>query len=538
VLGVRLSAQPTLVPGIARLSALNIDPAAAANAYREDVVGPFRGVLPEASIASIEEQLSGACTVEIAAFNEFAKLLADTHATAAFDHILFDTAPTGHTLRLLKLPGAWSGFLETNTTGTSCLGPLAGLQAQQSLYEASLRNLADRLLTKVVLVCRPEPLTLTEAERAYIELKGIGVENQTLVVNGIFTAIDRTDRIALSLEELSRQALSQIPPKLSLLPRLDIPFLSYAPLGAENIKKMFVEEDVDLSVPPSHNNHTVDGASSLATLIDEIESLGPGVILTMGKGGVGKTTVAAAIAVALAQRGHTVHLTTTDPAAHVAAMAPREVLHLRVSRIDHEVETQKYSAQIRAQAAPFLDPSGRDLLEEDLRSPCTEEIAVFRAFAETVAGGENEFVVVDTAPTGHTILLLDAAETYHREVSRSTGEMPEAVRELIPRLRDGRFTRVILVTLPEATPVHEAAKLQEDLERAGITPFAWVVNQSFAACDVKDSILKRRCNREFAYIAEVRDRLSRRLAILPWNFIEPTGGDQLVGTRESILLDV
>jgi arsenite-transporting ATPase len=530
VLGVRLSAQPALVPGIERLSALNIDPAAAANAYREDVVRPFRGVLPEASIASIEEQLSGACTVEIAAFKEFTKLLADTHATAAFDYILFDTAPTGHTLRLLKLPGAWSGFLETNTTGTSCLGPLAGLQAQQSLYEASLRNLANPLLTRVVLVCRPEPLTLTEAERAYIELKSIGVENQTLVVNGIFTAIDRTDRIALSLEELSRHALSQIPSKLSLLPRLDIPFLSYAPLGVESIKKMFVEEDIDLSVPPSHNNYIVDGASSLATLIDEIESLGPGVILTMGKGGVGKTTVAAAIGVALAQRGHTVHLTTTDPAAHVAAMVPREVLHLRMSRIDPKVETQKYSAQIREQAAPFLDPSGRDLLEEDLRSPCTEEIAVFRAFAETVAGGENEFVVVDTAPTGHTILLLDAAETYHREVSRSTGEIPEAVRELIPRLRDGRFTRIILVTLPEATPVHEAAKLQEDLERAGITPFAWVVNQSFAACDVKDSILKRRCNREFPYIAEVRDRLSRRLAILPWNFIEPTGGDQLVGT--------
>jgi len=531
VLGLRLSSTPQSVPGIQGLSALNIDPAAAAAAYREQVVGPYRDILPKASITSMEEQLSGACTVEIAAFNEFTKLLADQEATGAFDHVVFDTAPTGHTLRLLKLPAAWTSFIETNTTGVSCLGPLKGLQQQRGLYEVSLHNLTNADHTKVVLVSRPERSTLLEAQRTSAELRELGVLNQMLVLNGVFTAAGKRDPIAEHLEERGRLAVSQIPAELASLPRLTIPLLPYALIGIQNLRRMFINESAPADYDDICGIEAIKPGESLGSLVDQIEKAGPGVVMTMGKGGVGKTTIAAAIAVQLAHRGHPVHLTTTDPAAHLSGIVASDIPNLLVSRIDPAAETLKYSADIRAQSASFLDAEGQALLDEDLRSPCTEEIAVFRAFADVVAEGKDRFIVIDTAPTGHTILLLDAAQAYHHEVSRSTKQTPEAVRELLPRLRDPRFTHVILVALPEATPIHEAEKLQEDLERAGITPFAWVVNQSLSVSPICDPILKARRDRELPYIAEVRTRLSRRFVLLPWR---PDGavGSKRLGVKD------
>ncbi|MCX6634242.1 MAG: AAA family ATPase, partial [Acidobacteria bacterium] len=520
--------------------------------------------LPDAAVNSIEEQLSGACTVEIAAFDEFTKLLGDATATSEFDHILFDTAPTGHTLRLLKLPGAWTGFIATNTTGTSCLGPLAGLQAQRSLYESSLRALADGSTSTVVLVSRPEPSALTEADRTRAELSQLGVSNQCLILNGLFVAQDQGDPAARALESRGRQAVEGIPAGLAALPRLEIPLLAYAPMGIAQLQGMLkpgTHSPVSAVARPSGRGEKVaqpsgcepsgtafrpwkelvndysstdfgvsrvaSAAVPLSELIDAIEEAGHGVVMTMGKGGVGKTTVASAIAIELAHRGHRVHLSTTDPAAHLAVTVEKPVRGLQVSRIDPAVETARYTAEVMAKSSAHLDAEGIALLEEDLRSPCTEEIAVFSAFARTVAEGEDSFVVLDTAPTGHTLLLLDAAEAYHRDVARTTSDVPEAVRQLLPRLRDPRFTRVLLVTLPEATPVHEAARLQEDLLRAGIQPFAWVVNQSFAGDGFRDPVLVERGARELPYIAEVCDRFSSRLALIPWSAEAPVGPERL-----------
>jgi arsenite-transporting ATPase len=221
-----------------------------------------------------------------------------------------------------------------------------------------------------------------------------------------------------------------------------------------------------------------------------------------------------------------VHLTTTDPAAHVAATVGTPSPNLRVSRIDPGRETERYMNEVRAVAAPGLDEEGRALLEEDLRSPCTEEIAVFRAFARTIAEGEDGFVVLDTAPTGHTLLLLDATETYHREVTRNLSGVPQAVGQLLPRLRDPSFTKVLIVTLAEATPVHEAARLQQDLVRAGIRPFAWVVNQSFSASGSKDPTLVARGALEQPYIVEVQG-LAERVSLIPWRAEAPVGAERL-----------
>ena len=524
VLNERLDATPKTIPGAPHLFALNIDPEAAARAYREKLVGPYRGKLPAAVLQRMEEQLSGACTTEIAAFDEFSRLLGQPEATAGYDHVIFDTAPTGHTLRLLTLPQAWTGFLDTNTSGTSCLGPLAGLEKQRAIYEQSVAALADGMRTTLVLVSRPQKAALDEAERTSNELAAVGVRNQRLILNGLFKA-SNADPLALALERRGTQALHAKAEFLRRLPRVEVPLRPHNILGIEALRTLASSGETE-PLADTQAICNLPPMESLKALVEQLAQTGHGVIMTMGKGGVGKTTIAAAIATELARRGFKVHLSTTDPAAHIAAAAG-QIAGLEVSRIDPQEETRHYVEQVMATAGQNLDTQGRALLEEDLRSPCTEEIAVFRAFARTVAHGEDRFVVLDTAPTGHTLLLLDATEAYHREVARTSSDLPDEVQRLLPRLRDPSFTRVIVVTLPEATPVHEAATLQEDLRRADIEPFAWIINQSFARADLSDPLLIRRGLSELAYLREVTGKLSARTVLVPWVAEEPVGPEKL-----------
>lgn len=518
VLGVTLSGKPISVPDVAGLFALNIDPEETARQYREKIVGPYRGVLPDAAVKSIEEQLSGACTVEIAAFDEFSRLLGDESATKGYDHIIFDTAPTGHTLRLLELPSAWTGFIETNTGGTSCLGPLAGLKEQQALYKNTLVALSDPSRTTVVLVSRPEKSALKEAERTRNELATLGIVNQHLLLNGIFKANDSNDPVAQALEEKGRMALRTMPIGLSQVSITEIPLKPFGIIGIERLRSLLDNSHLGVNVQTIfENNDSFDiSAEHLTTFIDELSQKAKGVIMTMGKGGVGKTTLASAIAVELARRGHRVHLSTTDPAAHIDVTLADKINGLSVGRIDPENEVNEYRDEVLKTAGSSLDDEGRKLLEEDLRSPCTEEIAVFRAFARKVDEGKDGFVVLDTAPTGHTLLLLDAAESYHREVTRTMSDIPQSVRELLPRLRDRNFTKIFLVALPEATPVHEAAQLQKDLKRADIEPFAWIINQSMTPLDITDSVLMSRKESEARFISEVKTVHAKRVALVPW----------------------
>jgi arsenite-transporting ATPase len=516
VLETALGSEPRPIATVPGLFALNLDPEAAALAYRERVVGPYRGVLPDAAVRSIEEQLSGACTVEIAAFDEFSKLLGDEHATRAFDHVVFDTAPTGHTLRLLELPAAWTGFLESNAGGTSCLGPLAGLKAQQALYSRSRATLIDGSRTILVLVSRAERSALAEAERTRAELRELGIETQELVINGVFIANDSRDPVAIAMRRRGDEALAAMPTGLARLPRMDIPLLPFGPIGIDALRALLGRPLARTVAPPQTGPIDAGTLPPLAELVPGLEESGRGVIMTMGKGGVGKTTLAANIAIELARRGHKVHLTTTDPAAHVDDAMGAAIENVRVTRIDPALETRIYSEEVLRTAGANLDEAGRALIEEDLRSPCTEEIAVFRAFARIVDEGEQGFVVIDTAPTGHTLLLLDAAESFHREVLRSSGSAPEEVQRLLPRLRDPAFTKILLVTLPEATPVHEAAALQRDLLRAEIRAFAWIVNQSLTPLVVTDPLLVRRRANELRFNREVRE-LASRVAMVPWS---------------------
>lgn len=524
VLGVALSDTPTAVPGAPGLQALNIDPEIAAVSYRESMVGPYRGVLPDAAIASMEEQLSGACTVEIAAFDEFAGLLGDPAATAEFDTVIFDTAPTGHTLRLLALPSAWSEFIETNTTGESCLGPLAGFSASRELYSRTVEALADPVLTTLVLVSRPDVASLKEAARSSEELRELGVRNQRLVINGRFVASRSGDAIADALELQGAQALRDVPAALSRLQRAEVPLVVFPPVGLDGLRRLASACPGPQAVAGDEIGPVaVTETGTLCALVDEIAGRGSGVVMTMGKGGVGKTTIAAAIAVELAGRGLKVHLSTTDPAAHLLDALGETETSLEVGRIDPAAEVAAYREQVLSTAGSGLDPSALAMLEEDLRSPCTEEIAVFRAFAGVVARAAEGFVILDTAPTGHTLLLIDSSESYHREVSRNATDTPAEVLDLLPRLRDPDFTKVLIVTLAEATPVSEALRLQDDLERAGIVPWAWIIEQSFALVDTDDPALRARGASEARHIDSVVREHASRTASVPWVPVPPVG---------------
>jgi arsenite-transporting ATPase len=506
---------------------LNIDPEVAAHVYREKLVGPYRGKLPAAIVRSMEEQLSGACTTEIAAFDEFSRLLGQPEATAGFDHVIFDTAPTGHTLRLMTLPTAWTGFLDANTTGTSCLGPLAGLEKQRVVYENAVASLADGGRTTLVLVSRAQPAALAEAERTSSELAALGVRNQRLILNGVFHASD-ADPVAVALARRGADALTASAAFLARLPVSEVALRSRALLGIPALRAL--AQYGEASRPESSlaaRPPALPTLETLADLVDDFVKARRGVIMTMGKGGVGKTTIAAAIATELARRGCDVHLSTTDPAAHVAAAAG-QIAGLRVSRIDPRAETKAYVDQVMATAGKDLDASGRALLEEDLRSPCTEEIAVFQAFSRIIREAGKKFVVMDTAPTGHTLLLLDATGAYHRDVVRQmSGEGLHFTTPMM-QLQDPAQTKVLIVTLAETTPVLEAADLQADLRRAGIEPWAWIVNNSLAAAITGSTLLRQRALDEVPQIEAVATRHARRYAVVPLLAEEPVGVERLL----------
>ncbi len=519
VFGLRAGSEPVAVADLPGLWVANIDPEQAAAAYRERALAPYRGVLPDTALASMAEQLSGACTVEIAAFNEFTSIL--TSDTASYDRVLFDTAPTGHTLRLLALPSAWSGYAQDHPAGASCLGPLAGLDHLRRQYQDAVTTLADPARTTLVLVARADPGALREAARASLELRDLGVENQQLLINGV---LRRPGEDATARAYAARQdtALRDAPAALDALPVAAIDLVAGELTGIPALRHLAGAQT------PSRPAGDISDIElprflPLEALIDDLDDAGHGVVMTMGKGGVGKTTVAAAIAVALADRGHQVTLSTTDPAAHLTATLIDDTpAGLRVERIDPHAETARYSAHVLA-SAHGIDSEGLALLAEDLRSPCTEEIAVFHAFARTVAEAEQRIVVLDTAPTGHTLLLLDAAESYHREVQRTNATVPPAVRELAGRLRDPAYARVIIVTLAESTPVHEAERLQVDLRRAGIEPHGWLVNAPLNQTTTTNATLAARAAGERPHLAKINRLSTARTWSVPWQPELPIG---------------
>ncbi len=524
VFGVAVGATVTAVPGVPGVSVMNLDPDAAAAAYRERVIGPYRGVVSEPEIREIEEQLAGECTVEVAAFDRFTQLIVHPELTGRYDHVIFDTAPTGHTLRLMDLPSAWADYIETSPGGASCLGPRSGLEAQREQYQAAVAQLANPQRTTLVLVSRPDPSALREAARAGSELAQEGIRNQRLVINGLFDQPLTGDRVAEALAARQRQALASMPASLEETPMAGVPLVALDLTGVAALRALAsghlqpdrlakVATDDEMALP------------DLDALVDELEHGGAGAILVMGKGGVGKTTIAAALAVALAHRGHDVHLSTTDPAGRISdVLADAAPDHLTVSRIDPAAELARYTAE-RLRAAEPLTPERRALLQEDLRSPCTEELAVFRAFSGLLSEARRRYVIIDTAPSGHTLRLLDLTGSYHRQIVRDPGRPSGRFTTPLMRLQDPAYTRALIVTLAELTPVSEAAALQDDLRRAGIQPYGWVINASLTQSGTHDPLLLARATLERPHLNRVRKQLAKRAWLVPWRI------ESLIGER-------
>ncbi len=510
VFATELDGKGKEIDGAKNLTVINIDPLKAAAEYRESVIAPYRGKLPDAVINNMEEQLSGSCTVEIAAFNEFTKFLSDKVIENKYSHIIFDTAPTGHTLRMLQLPSAWTNFISESTHGASCLGQLSGLEEKKDIYKNAVAALCDGNKTTLVLVTRPEESPIKEAERASIELSEIGINNQILIINGLLKTAD--DKISMGLKTKQQKALSNITNKLKDIETFYIPLRAYNILGLDNIRKFLINDDIEQT-----DNVLTDGnLKGLKAVVDDLYNSNKKVIFTMGKGGVGKTTIAAAIAIGLSERGKNVHLTSTDPAHHLD-----NVIYgnnkISISFIDEEYELAKYQKEVLDKARLTMSEDDLAYIEEDLLSPCTQEIAVFRAFAKIVEKADNEVVVIDTAPTGHTLLLLDSTQSYHKEVKRTQGgEIPECVKKLLPRLRNKAETEVIIVTLAEATPIYEAMRLEEDLKRAEIAVKWWVINSSYVKTNTTNALLSAKANAEIQWINKISKHSNGNYAVIKW----------------------
>lgn len=518
VFGLELSNKGSEIKEVPGLVVANLDPLTAAAEYRESVIGPYRGKLPDSVLQNMEEQLSGSCTVEIAAFNEFSSFLTDEDKAENFDHIIFDTAPTGHTLRMLQLPSAWSGFISESKHGASCLGQLSGLESKKAVYKKAVETLANGGLTTLVLVTRPETAPIVEAQRASDELGALGINHQVLVINGILESYDTNDRVETALFEKQQAALKSIPDSLLKRSVTMVPLRAYNVTGIENVRHLLS----DSGSAAAGAGANLPDAYQLSDIVDEICESGKKVIFTMGKGGVGKTTVAAAIALGLSQKGKKVCLATTDPADHLNLVVGKESA-ISVSHIDEKVELEKYQEEVLAKARQTMSEEDLEYVKEDLRSPCTQEIAVFRAFAEIVAKSKEETVILDTAPTGHTILLLESTQSYNQQIENSGGDVSDAERELLPRLKNPNDTEVIIVTLAETTPFYEAQRLSDDLQRAGLAVKWWVVNASYSLTETSSEFLKAKAENELQWIQKVNEISKGQYAVIPWKPFEVKG---------------
>lgn len=497
---------------VPNLTVVNLDPEQAAAEYRESVIAPFRGKLPESVITNMEEQLSGSCTIEIAAFNEFSDFITDESKRKDFDFIIFDTAPTGHTLRMLQLPSAWDTFIAENTTGASCLGQLSGLEDRKEVYKNAVNTLSDSKQTTLILVGRPDESPLKEVERSSKELLDLNIISQNLIINGVLENYDDNDTVSKQIYQRQQNALNSRSEVLLKLKTYFVPLRSYNMTGIDNIRNML---NSDMQIETKFAEIDTKGFQTIDNIIDDLYNSGKRVIFTMGKGGVGKTTIAGNIARGLAQKGVKVHLTTTDPANHLSFIETK-VEGITVSHIDERAVLAAYQKNVLEKARETMGDADLSYIEEDLRSPCTQEIAVFNSFAEIVAKADNEVVVIDTAPTGHTLLLLDSTQSYHKEVERTQGNITPAVKNLLPRLRNEKETEVVIVTLPETTPVFEAQRLQQDLGRAGIKNKWWLVNSSLLLTPTISPFLKAKAQSEIQWIEKVNEISNGNFAVIEW----------------------
>ncbi|WP_160673583.1 arsenical pump-driving ATPase [Clostridium sp. C8-1-8] len=509
VFNINLSSVHQQVETAPNLFVVNLNPEEAARKYKESIVGPYRGKLPDVVIAEMEEKLSGSCTLEVSAFNEFSDYITNDEIQKKYDYIIFDTAPTGHTLRLLELPAAWNKYVNEQDTENLSVGQLSGLQSRREDCKKAVDTLSDPNMTKMILVSRAENIPLLETARALKELEELEISNFTIVINGLVNS--GNDSISDNFYKKQQIALQNIPEELKNIETFFIPLRSYNISGIDNIRMMLKDDRIkDVIINQDELN-----LKGLKHLINDLYNSKKKVVFTMGKGGVGKTSIAAAVALGLSEKGAKVHLTTTDPADHLQYIIQQDS-KITLSKIDEKKVLEEYKSEVLSEAEQTMSKEDIDYLKESLKTPCTQEIAVFRAFSKIVEKADDEIVVIDTAPTGHTLLLLDSSERNYKQIESSQVEVPNSVRKLLPRLRNKNDTEVIIVTLPEITPIYEATRLEEDLKRAGIFTKWWVINSSLLLTNTKNDLLRVKASSELQWINKTINYTNNNCVITPW----------------------
>lgn len=486
----------TPINGVQNLWAMEIDPDVATKEYKERIIGPFREVMPEDVIASLEENLSGPCTTEMASFDRFIDFMEDNE----YDVIVFDTAPTGHTIRLLELPVDWSKHIEQSAKGSgqTCLGPVQTIQDSKDKYDRATALLKDPARTTFIFVMRPESLSLYETLRASKELEVIGIKSGQVIINGILPEVVCELEFFKKKYEAQTQIIKeteaaiQRPKRYMLLRDNEVKGLA----GLRSV----ADELYNGKRPVLIQEAGSDCGSDLVVERPDLDGLflpaagkGTKAIFFTGKGGVGKTTISCVVAVHIAQKGFKTLIVTTDPAAHlgevfgvkVGGSPVRIAENLSAVMIDQEQAFKEYKDRTLSEARGKYSEDMVAAMEEELNSPCTEEMAAFDKFIRFIEGREYDVVVFDTAPTGHTLRLLDLPFDYAKQVEmmvateESAGvkqETQNRFREIISLLRDKDRAVFSFVLYPESTPIMESYRAMLDLKHAGIETRLVVAN--------------------------------------------------------------
>ena len=479
-----------------------MDSDAITDAYKNRMLEPLSAILEGAVLEQVKEEFNGGCTVEIATFDKFTDFLGDE----TYDLIIFDTAPTGHTLRLMTLPNEWDKYIQKSAEGKgqTCIGPVSQIEGSRQKYSHAVSILQNADRTTVYLVSRPEKTSVYETMRAKSELERTGINNFHLVINGVYpnhssltglfgTMAENQKKYIQELRSLFPETVSQVPLQQSEVKGVK----NISLLGEIAFDKKDVVIQTDFPV-----NRTFNGFSSSEILSGLLEKKTDNrIIILTGKGGVGKTVTACTLAMKMAEKGKTL-LFTTDPAAHIGQVLETEVNHIPVNitgnlwavNIDQKTAVEEYRLKIMDDAkASGYSAELLASLEEELESPCTEEIAIFEQFANLLNEPGWDYFVLDTAPTGHTLRLLELPFEYKKQIDMklkgNTSSKPDAsqgnskIESLISRLKNPENATFLLVAYPEFTPIHESYRAMKDLERVGINAQGIFLNHILSSVD-------------------------------------------------------
>ena len=531
--------QVTKIEGLDNLYAMEIDPDKASEEYKARSLEPMRDLFDDEMLKIADEQLSGPCTVEMASFDKFIDFMEDE----SYDIIVFDTAPTGHTIRLLELPVDWSKHIEESSKGSgqTCLGPVALIQDSKKKYDDAVLKLRDTKKTDFIFVLQPEQTSIEETIRSSNELNGIGILTTKLIVNGFIPEDEAVNPFFKARYDMQRQYLKKINETFSGVPVKTMELFDAELKGIEMFRKSAEKLFEDSS-----------DKKSVEKLIYPYKGERKNIFFA-GKGGVGKTTMACITAVKASNAGYKTLLLTTDPAAHIGSVLDRPVTdevtkiteNLYAVKIDQKKATEEYKKSILQDAKGSFDENTIRAMQEELNSPCTEEMAAFQKFIEYASGDEFEVIVYDTAPTGHTLRLLELPMDWSKQIQLKAGisaQISEADKEqkqrfdkVIQMLKNDKETTFSFVMYPEKTPIIEAYRASKELEAFGIKTQLVVANLVIPQEQAVSQFFKNRRDMQMKYLKDISIKFEDALLIqIPMLEKEIKGLDMLTKIADKV----